>query len=240
MVSGKEGCSEVGRGEESVLTAPTPLRRPLARSLCFPISLLPPRLYLSLPQSPLIQPAGPLSLQPHVGLRFLVTGNWSHHLRAHAWLPTGNPQKAEQKHVALLDGPRAPSPANNSCGCKSRKQQTQLRTPGARSPGTALGVQCPMKKSSEVTREHPSYLGDATAYLLFSKPCYSSRTCSFDNGLPSWAPPHFLTLSPLNIVQSPAFPAGLHVSLFQEVYQDCPASALLAHRRTPVYLLHTY
>lgn len=143
--------------------------------------------------------------------------------------------------MALLDGPQAPSLANNFCGCKSRKQQTQLRTPGARSPGTAS--RCPEPYEKELgshTGEHSPYLGDCTAYLLFSKPCYSSRTCSFYNGLASWAPLHLLTLSPLNIVQSPAFPAGLHVSLFQEVYQDCPASALWAHRRSPVYLLHTY
>lgn len=49
VVSGKEGCSEVRRGKERALTTPTPLRRPLTPSLCFPISLPPPRLYLSLP-----------------------------------------------------------------------------------------------------------------------------------------------------------------------------------------------
>lgn len=139
-------------------------------------------------------------------------------------------------HQAWQTTSVAANPGNN-------KPSSPHLVPGAR--GQPLGAQCPMKKNQEATQgsilqTQETVPGPGTAYLHSSKSCYSSRTCSFYSGLASWAPPHFLTLSPLNIVQPPGFPAGLHTSLFQEVYQDYPASALLAHISTPVYLLHTY
>lgn len=119
--------------------------------------------------------------------------------------------------MALLDGPRAPSLANNFCGCQSRKQQAQLPTPGARSPGTAS--RCPVPYEKELgshTREHSTNPGDCTGtwhrlpsffqivllqqdLFILQRPRFLGSTSlpdplSFEHcsasRLPSWAP-HF-------------------------------------------------
>lgn len=96
MDSGREGCSEVGRDKERALNPNTSEGTP------GPASLLSSQVSVPLTASSSNQWV-PLSLQPHVGLRILVTRNGSHCPPSYPWLPTGYLQKAEQKHVALPD-----------------------------------------------------------------------------------------------------------------------------------------
>lgn len=154
--------------------------------------------------------------------------------------------------MVLLDGPRAPSLANNFCGCKSRKQQTQLRTPGARSPGTAS--RCPEPYEKELgshTGEHSPYLGDCTAYLLFfqtmllqqdlfilQRPRFLGSTSPPDplsfkhcsvSSLPSWAPRVPLPGS------LPGLPSLCFVG--PQAFTSVPPTYLLTRRTESLFLL---
>lgn len=122
------------------------------------------------PLHPLIQPAGtsPL-LTPTCGSPVPCNTDWFHYLCSHTWLPTGDLQKARKKHTWLCQmwskwaRPWAPSLANNFCSFEPRKQQPQLLTPGARSPGTAS--RCPMPYEKDLggrPREHSTDPGDGT------------------------------------------------------------------------------